>query len=67
LRNSRAEISKICIKYGATSFDELWDNLEKGKISEKEWFDDIPRLEFLEINAEKIQRLLDEYLTHDLP
>lgn len=58
LKNLSIEIKKICKKYGINSFDELWQNLESGKITESECFDDISKLEYLEIEREKISKIL---------
>jgi hypothetical protein len=61
LRNLNAEISKIHSKWGVRSFDEFWDKLEKGEISESQCFDDLGKLEYLELKAEKIGKLLKEH------
>ncbi|MGR3318836.1 MAG: hypothetical protein ACUZ8O_10210 [Candidatus Anammoxibacter sp.] len=58
LRNLSIEINKIGEKYGVTSFDGLWEKLETGNITESECFDDLSRIEFLEIEKDKVKRLL---------
>lgn len=60
LRNLSAEILKIHIKHGVRSFDELWGKLERGEISESECFDDLTKLEYLELRSETIRGLLME-------
>lgn len=62
LRSVHAEISKIHSKHGIQSFDELWTKLKRGEIAEFQCFDDLPRLEYLELRAEKVQKLLEEHL-----
>ncbi|MEW6684572.1 MAG: hypothetical protein AB1393_00010 [Candidatus Edwardsbacteria bacterium] len=60
LKNKVLEIAKLAQKYGVNSFDELWEQIEAGRISESQCFDDLTRLEYLEIEKEKIQRLIEE-------
>ncbi|MDI6736525.1 MAG: hypothetical protein QME42_10130 [bacterium] len=60
LRNLSVELSKLCFKYGVNSFNGLMEKLERGKVSELECFDDLTRLEYLEIEREKVQRILEE-------
>jgi len=62
LRSLSAEILRIHAKYGVKSFNELWVKLEKGEVSESECFDDLTRLEYLELRVEKIRKILQEYL-----
>lgn len=59
LRNLSIEISKLCFKYGVNSFNDLMDKLEKGEVSESECFDDLTRLEYLELERKKVERLLE--------
>jgi hypothetical protein len=61
LRNLNAEISKIHAKQGVRSFDELWKRLERGEVSESGCFDDLTKLEYLELRAGKIRALLKEH------
>lgn len=61
LRSVNAERSKIHAKYGIQSFNELVAKPEKGEVSESQCFDDL-KLEYLELRAEKIQKLLEEHL-----
>ena len=58
LRNLSIQIKKLAGRYGVESFDELWRKLEAGKITESECFDDLSSLEYLEIEKEKIAKLL---------
>jgi hypothetical protein len=63
LRSLKAEILSILGKHNVHSFNELWGKLEKGKVSESECFDDLTKLEYLEIRAEKVESLLKEHIT----
>ena len=60
VKNFSAEIAKIGIKYGVNSFNELWNKFERGEVSESECFDDLTKLEYLELEKEKILNLLRE-------
>ena len=57
-----AEILGIHAKYGGRSFDELWGKLEKGEVFESECFDDLTKLEYLELRADKARKILKEHL-----
>ena len=58
LRNLSIQIKKLADRHGVNSFNELWRKLESGKITESECFDDLSKLEYLELEREKITRLL---------
>ncbi len=58
LSNISIEIKKLGQKYGVDSFSGLWKKLEAGKITEAECFDDLSKLEYLELEKEKIVKLL---------
>ena len=58
LRNLAIEIKKRGRRYGVDSFEGLWRKLESGEVTEDECFDDLSRLEYLELEKEKITRLL---------
>ena len=60
VKNFSIEISKIGIKYGVNSFDELWNKFERGEVSESECFDDLTKLEYLELEREKVLNLIRE-------
>jgi len=62
LRSLKAEMSKILSKHRVHSFSELWDKLEGGKVSESECFEDLTKLEYLEVRAEKVESLLKEHI-----
>lgn len=62
LRNLSIQIKKLAGRYGVESFDELWRKLEAGKIRESECFDDLSSLEYLELEKEKITKLLKKAL-----
>lgn len=67
LRNLTIEIRNISIKYGINSFDELWYKIEKSEITEEECFNDLIKLEYLELRKEQITILIKEYgpLNHE--
>ncbi|HIC92395.1 MAG TPA: hypothetical protein EYP21_10130 [Syntrophaceae bacterium] len=58
LRNLSIEVKKLGSRYGVDSFKGLWQKLEAGEITEAECFDDLTRLEYLELEKEKISKLL---------
>ena len=58
LRNLTIEIKKRGRRYGVDSFEGLWRKLEAGEVTEEDCFDDLSRLEYLELEKEKIARLL---------
>jgi len=60
LKNLSIEIKKLSSQYSVNSFDELWKKLESGEISESECFDDLSRLEYLELEKEKVFKLLQK-------
>lgn len=60
LRRLEIDAAKIRRKHGVKSFDDLWSKLESGRVSEAECFDDLTRLEYLEVRAEKVVKLLEE-------
>lgn len=61
LRRVSAEKAAICIRHSVTSFDELWHKLEKGEIEEAACWEDLTRLEFLELRSDKVVNLLKEH------
>ncbi len=60
LRNLSIEIKKLSDRYRVNSFDELWKKLESGKIREVECFDDLSGLEYLELEKDKVIKLLQK-------
>jgi len=60
IRNITIEIFNIATKYGVRSFNELWNKIEKGEITEEECFNDLTRLEYLELRKEEINKILEE-------
>ena len=58
LRNLAIEIRKRTGRYGADSFEGLWKKLEAGEVTETECFDDLTKIEHLELEKEKIAKLL---------
>lgn len=62
LRNLSIEIKKLSGRYEVNSFDELWEKLEAGEIGEKDCFDDLSRLEYLELERDKVLKLWQKAL-----
>lgn len=60
LRNLSIEIKELSGRYGVNSFDELWEKLKAGEITEAECFNDLSRLEHLELEREKVVKLLQK-------
>ncbi len=60
LRELRAEIVSICLRYGVSSLKELDEKINKGELSETETFEDFTMLDFLESEEGKIKRLMTE-------
>jgi hypothetical protein len=60
LRSLSIEIKQLSNRYGINSFNELWKKLEAGETTESECFDDLSRLEYLELEREKVIKLLDK-------
>ncbi len=58
LSNLSIEIKKLGRRYGVASFNGLWRKLEAGEIKESECFDDLSRFEYLELEKEKVAKLL---------
>jgi hypothetical protein len=61
LRRVSAEKAAICVRHSVTSFDELWGKLEKGDVEESACWEDLTRLEFLELRSDKVVNLLKEH------
>ena len=61
LRRVNAEKAAICTRHGVASFDELWRRLEEGAIEEAACWEDLTRLEFLELRSDKVVSLLREH------
>ncbi len=66
LSNFSIEIKKLGQKYGVDSFNGLWRKLEAGKITEAECFDDLSKLEYLELEKEKVTKLLKKVVSYNL-
>lgn len=60
LRRLEIDAAEIRRRHDVKSFNDLWDKLEGGEVSEAECFDDLTRLEYLETRAEKVVKLLEE-------
>ena len=59
LRNLSSEKAIISSKHGVSSFDQLWEKIERGEISENECFYDLTKLEYLELQVEKLRRVME--------
>jgi len=58
LRRINAEINIILTRYDVSSFSELDDKITNGDISETNSFEDYTRLDYLESQREKIEKVL---------
>jgi len=63
LRSLKAEMLRTLGKHNVHSFSGLWDKLERGEIPESECFDDLIKLEYLEVRAKKVESPLKEHIT----
>lgn len=60
LREVRAEITSICLKYGVASLEHLDARINAGELDETDTFEDFTRLDYLEDKAEKIRGLIEK-------
>ncbi len=60
LKSLSIEIKKLSSKYGVNSFNKLWEKLESGELTESDCFDDLSKIEYLELEREKIVKLLEK-------
>ena len=58
LRELRAEVISICLKYKVSSLKELDEKINKGELSETDTFEDFTRLDFLENAEQKVKELM---------
>jgi len=58
LRKINAEIHDIYIKYNVKSLLELDEKINKGQLKETETFQDFTKLDYLEAQKEKLEKLL---------
>ena len=58
LRTLSIEITQIHKKFNVNSFEDLWEKLETGVITESECFEDLSRLEFLELCKDRIHEII---------
>jgi len=58
LRRINAQINIILTRYDVSSFSELDDKITNGDISETNSFEDYTRLDYLESQREKIEKVL---------
>lgn len=58
LRRINAEINIILTRYEVSSFSELDEKITIGDISETDSFEDYTRLDYLESQREKIEKVL---------
>ncbi|MBC7325245.1 MAG: hypothetical protein H5T99_08015 [Moorella sp. (in: Bacteria)] len=59
LREVRAEITSICLKYRVASLEQLDARISAGRLDETDTFEDFTRLDYLEAEAEKIKDLIE--------
>ena len=60
LKKIRIDIWEIASKYGVSSISEFENLYKQGKIEESQTFDDYKRLDRLEYEKEKIEKLLQQ-------
>lgn len=60
LREIKTAIYKIAIKYNISSVKEFDDLYKKGKVEEKDTWEDFQRLDHLEFKRDEIENLLRE-------
>jgi hypothetical protein len=58
LRELRAEITTIYLKYKVSSLEELDQKISKGSLSESDTFEDFTRLDYLESEEEEIRNIM---------
>lgn len=58
LRELRAEITTIYLRYGVSSLKELDEKINKGELNETDTFNDFTKLDYLESEEEKISNIL---------
>ncbi len=58
LRRIKGEIHGVFARYGVGSFSELDDVISRGDLSETDTFQDFTRLDYLDSQREKIEKLL---------
>lgn len=60
LREVRAEIASICLKYGVASLEHLDARINAGELDETDTSEDFTRLDCPENKAEKIRGLIEK-------
>jgi len=58
LRELKAEITAIHLKYKVSSLEELDSKINKGELGESDTFEDFTRLDYLESEEEKVKEKL---------
>lgn len=58
LRELRAEITSIHLKYKVSSLEEFDRKINKGELNESDTFEDFTRLDYLESEEEKLRKLI---------
>lgn len=61
LREVRAEITSIYLKYGVASLEQLDARINASRLDETDTFEDFTRLDYLEHEAEKIRGLIEKF------
>ncbi len=60
LRELRAEITAIYLRYGVPSLEEFDEKINRGELNESDTFDDFTKLDYLECEEEKLRKILEE-------
>jgi len=60
LRELKAEIRALYVRYGVSSLEELDEKISRGEYSESDTFDDFTWLDYLEGKEEKLRTFLEQ-------
>lgn len=60
LRELRAEITAIYLRYGVSTLAEFNEKINRGELNESDTFDDFTKLDYLESEEEKLRKILEE-------
>jgi intein-encoded DNA endonuclease-like protein len=59
LREIKTAIFKIAVKYNVSSVKEFEDLYKKGKVEEKDTWEDLQKLDHLEFKRDEIEKLIE--------
>lgn len=62
LRELRAEITAIYLRYGVSTLAEFNEKINRGELNESDTFDDFTKLDYLESEEEKLRKILEELM-----